>query len=108
MFFVHHTSNGDKELDEELESRGTKRYMGLATILYDLLVHGSISLLEWKHIGTHLVIPHIGKMPFGPCPVIDKQTSIFKNLHLLIDSLWRFITQVWDMTIIILYYVFAW
>lgn len=40
MFFVHHTSNGDKELDEELESRGTKRYMGLATILYDLLVHG--------------------------------------------------------------------
>ena len=42
MFFVHHTSNGDKELDEELESRGTKRYMGLATILYDLLVHGVI------------------------------------------------------------------
>ena len=42
MFFVHHTSNGDKELGEDLESRGTKRYMGLATILYDLLVHGVI------------------------------------------------------------------
>ena len=52
---------------------------------------GSISLLEWKHIGTHPVIAHIGKMPFGPCSVIDNQTSIFENLYLLIESLWRFI-----------------
>lgn len=52
MFFVHHTSKGDKELDEELESRGTKRYMGLATILYDLLVHGVI--LPIDEIGSSI------------------------------------------------------
>ena len=53
MFFVHHTSNGDKELDEELESRGTKRYMGLATILYDLLVRGVILLVDEIETSIH-------------------------------------------------------
>ena len=53
MFFVHHTSNGDKELDEELESRGTKRYMGLATILYDLLVHGVILPIDEVETSIH-------------------------------------------------------
>lgn len=53
MFFVHHTSNGDKELYEELESRGTKRYMGLATILYDLLVHGVILPVDEIETSIH-------------------------------------------------------
>lgn len=53
MFFVHHTINGDKELDEELESRGTKRYMGLATILYDLLVHGVILPIDEIETSIH-------------------------------------------------------
>ena len=53
MFFVHHTCNGDKELDEELESRGTKRYMGLATILYDLLVHGVILPIDEIETSIH-------------------------------------------------------
>lgn len=53
MFFVHHTNNGDKELDEELESRGTKRYMGLATILYDLLVHGVILPIDEIETSIH-------------------------------------------------------
>ncbi len=53
MFFVHHTSNGDKELDEELESRGTKRYMGLATILYDLLVRGIILPVDEIETSIH-------------------------------------------------------
>lgn len=53
MFFVHHTSNGDKELDEGLESRGTKRYMGLATILYDLLVHGVILPIDEIETSIH-------------------------------------------------------
>lgn len=53
MFFVHHTSNGDKELDESLESRGTKRYMGLATILYDLLVHGAILPIDEIESSIH-------------------------------------------------------
>jgi len=53
MFFVHHTSNGDKELDEELESRGTKRYMGLATILYELLVHGVILPIDEIETSIH-------------------------------------------------------
>lgn len=53
MFFVHHTSNGDKELDEELESRGIKRYMGLATILYDLLVHGVILPIDEIESSIH-------------------------------------------------------
>lgn len=53
MFFVHHTSKGDKELDEELESRGTKRYMGLATILYDLLVHGVILPIDEIESSIH-------------------------------------------------------
>ena len=53
MFFVHHTSNGDKELYEELESRGTKRYMGLATILYDLLVHGVILPIDEVETSIH-------------------------------------------------------
>lgn len=53
MFFVHHTSKGDKELDEELESRGTKRYMGLATILYDLLVHGVILPIDEMESSIH-------------------------------------------------------
>ena len=35
--FTHHTSCGDKELDEDSESAGTKRYLGLATMLYILL-----------------------------------------------------------------------
>ena len=53
MFFVHHTSNGDKELYEELESRGTKRYMGLATVLYDLLVHGVILPIDEIETSIH-------------------------------------------------------
>lgn len=53
MFFVHHTSNGDKELVEELESRGTKRYMGLATILYDLLVRGVILPVDEIETSIH-------------------------------------------------------
>lgn len=53
MFFVHHTNNGDKELGEELESRGTKRYMGLATILYDLLVHGVILPIDEIETSIH-------------------------------------------------------
>ena len=53
MFFVHHTSNGDKELGEELESRGTKLYMGLATILYDLLVHGVILPIDEIETSIH-------------------------------------------------------
>lgn len=53
MYFVHHTSNGDKELDEELESRGTKRYMGLATILYDLLIHGVILPIDEIETSIH-------------------------------------------------------
>lgn len=53
MFFVHHTSNGDKELGEELESRGTKRYMGLATLLYDLLVHGVILPIDEIETSIH-------------------------------------------------------
>ena len=53
MFFGHHTSNGDKELGEELESRGTKRYMGLATILYDLLVHGFIFPIDEIETSIH-------------------------------------------------------
>ncbi|MBP5229221.1 MAG: ATP-binding protein [Bacteroidales bacterium] len=53
MFFVHQTSNGDKELYEELESRGTKRYMGLAAILYDLLVHGVILPVDEIETSIH-------------------------------------------------------
>ncbi len=53
MFFVHHTSNGDKELYEELESRGTKRYMGLATVLYDLLVHGVVLPIDEVETSIH-------------------------------------------------------
>ena len=53
MFFVHHTSNGDKELYEELESRGTKRYLGLATILYDLLVRGVILPIDEIETSIH-------------------------------------------------------
>ena len=53
MFFVHHTSNGEKELDEELESRGTKRYMGLATVLYDLLVRGVILPVDEVESSIH-------------------------------------------------------
>ena len=53
MFFVQHTSNGDKELYEELESRGTKRYVGLATILYDLLVHGVILPIDEIETSIH-------------------------------------------------------
>ena len=53
IFFVHHTSRGDKELYEELESRGTKRYMGLATVLYDLLVHGVILPIDEIETSIH-------------------------------------------------------
>lgn len=53
MFFVHHTSNGEKELDEELESRGTKRYLGLAAILYDLLVRGIILPIDEIESSIH-------------------------------------------------------
>ena len=53
LFFVHHTSNGEKELDEGLESRGTKRYLGLAAVLYDLLVHGSILPIDEIESSIH-------------------------------------------------------
>ena len=42
MFFVHHTSNGDKELGEEL-----------ATILYDLLVRGVILPVDEIETSIH-------------------------------------------------------
>ena len=53
MFFVHQTNNGNKELDESLESRGTKRYMGLAAVLYDLLVHGVILPIDEMETSIH-------------------------------------------------------
>ena len=46
-------SHGEKELDEELESRGTKRYMGLATVLYDLLVRGVILPVDEVESSIH-------------------------------------------------------
>ena len=51
--FTHHTNYGDKELDENLESRGTKRYMGLATILFDLLVRGIILPIDEIETSIH-------------------------------------------------------
>lgn len=53
MFFVHNTSHGNMELYEELESRGTKRYMGLATVLFDLLVHGMILPIDEIESSIH-------------------------------------------------------
>ena len=53
MYFKHLTYYGEKELDEELESRGTKRYMGLATVLYDLLVHGVVLLVDEIETSIH-------------------------------------------------------
>ena len=53
MYFVHRTSNGEKELDESLESRGTKRYLGLATLLYDLLVHGVVLPIDEIETSIH-------------------------------------------------------
>jgi AAA15 family ATPase/GTPase len=53
MYFVHRTSNGEKELDESLESRGTKRYLGLATLLYDLLVHGVVLPIDEVETSIH-------------------------------------------------------
>ncbi len=53
MYFKHHTSIGDRELDEELESLGTKRYMGLATMLYDLLVRGVILPVDEVETSIH-------------------------------------------------------
>lgn len=53
LMFTHHTNYGDKELDENLESRGTKRYMGLATILFDLLVRGIILPIDEIETSIH-------------------------------------------------------
>ena len=53
MYFVHRTCNGEKELDESLESRGTKRYLGLATLLYDLLVHGVVLPIDEVETSIH-------------------------------------------------------
>ena len=53
MYFVHHTSHGDKELNEELESRGTKRYLGLATVLFNLLVRGGILPIDEIETSIH-------------------------------------------------------
>jgi AAA15 family ATPase/GTPase len=53
LYFTHHTANGDKELDEELESMGTRRYMGLATILYDLLSHSIILPIDEIETSIH-------------------------------------------------------
>ena len=51
--FTHHTENGDKILDENLESRGTKRYLRLATILFDLLAHGVILPIDEIETSIH-------------------------------------------------------
>lgn len=53
MYIVHRTCNGEKELDESLESRGTKRYLGLATLLYDLLVHGVVLPIDEVETSIH-------------------------------------------------------
>lgn len=53
LYFTHHTANGDKELDEELESMGTRRYMGLATILYDLLSHSIVLPIDEIETSIH-------------------------------------------------------
>lgn len=53
LSFVHHTEYGEKELDESLESRGTKRYMGLATVLYDLLVRGVVLPIDEIETSIH-------------------------------------------------------
>ena len=53
LMFTHHTQNGDKTLDEELESRGTKRYMGLATILFDLLARGIVLPIDEIETSIH-------------------------------------------------------
>jgi len=53
LVFTHHTSYGDKELDESRESRGTQRYMGLAVILYDLLVRGIVLPIDEIETSIH-------------------------------------------------------
>lgn len=53
MLFTHHTANGDGMLADELESRGTKRYMAMATILYDLLVHGKMISIDEVETSIH-------------------------------------------------------
>ncbi|MCF0203996.1 MAG: ATP-binding protein [Muribaculaceae bacterium] len=53
LLFTHHTENGFKALDESLESRGTKRYLGLATILFDLLARGIILPIDEIESSIH-------------------------------------------------------
>jgi len=53
LVFTHHTKYGNKELSEELESAGTKRYMGLATILFNLLSHSMMLPIDEVETSIH-------------------------------------------------------
>lgn len=54
LVFSHHTETcGDLNLEDQFESRGTKRYLGLATILFDLLVNGNILPIDEIEASIH-------------------------------------------------------
>jgi len=53
VLFAHHTDAGTVVMGEALESSGTKRYLGLATILYDLLVRGTVLPVDEMETSIH-------------------------------------------------------
>ena len=53
LMFKHKTDNGEFELPEELESRGTIRLMGMAIILRKLLQQNSIVIIDEVETSLH-------------------------------------------------------
>jgi len=53
LVFKHKTDNGEFELPEDLESRGTIRFMGMAIILRKLLQENSIVIIDEVETSLH-------------------------------------------------------
>lgn len=53
LIFKHHTDAGEFELPEDLESRGTIRFMGIAVILKQLLNHSKIISIDEVETSLH-------------------------------------------------------
>lgn len=51
--FKHHTDNGDFDLPEELESRGTIRFMGMSVILKQLLEDNRVITIDEVETSLH-------------------------------------------------------
>ncbi len=88
--FKHHTDNGYFELPEELESRGTIRFMGMAVILKQLLQDNRIICIDEVETSLHYeLLSYFIKVFLGNSQKASQLIMTTHDINLLNESFIR-------------------